>query len=835
MKCFSRPLVSLAFLFSMAASAQTSPLVPDPLTLPTPRPASKGAYQWGIEMLKLDKAWAITKGRAHVSTVDTGFFSHPELSPGVDGNFRSHLSQTTERSGGPTNNQFHATLAAGVMAARGFDGKGISGACAWCSLSIHVGNPMKTVGPVDEDIGTRDAIAAGASVINMSFGDSAEKDPSKPQRTCQYFGTCATFRRAEERDVVVVSIAQNQSNAGTGPNSDRVPYPANYPSVIAVGGIDSDGKFWDTGYDNSGSNSGSNWGPKIRLVAPAKDVLMPMAEGKYLYEYSAYRCGDRVDATVAEAPTLPASYTGYGDCLGTSFAAPFVSGIAGLIRSVNPLLTAAEVRVILDTTATQPVAGPAGSGLTFFLPDAEKAVRQALGPGSNRLSPMFSLYAADTQTHLFTSSPQTAVAAVAGEFKLSGQTQVGKYASFGNLVTDYASFGGKLCDTAGNNCVQPAARALFSIFTTEASPDGQRPMAPLFRMSQVCTGGTAGCKSARTFAYATDRTQVQALEARGYVVDGVEGYIYSFQGSPPVPLGTLALCQAFDSTRIDNILYAAATCDKTQLNNALGENTGGNYQSSGALGYVPAVVTTAPLNYTDLWFNPNESGWGIHLTHHNQQLFGAWFTYDEQGNQLFLVMPGCNVRAFDGTTCTGDLYRTTGPSFKAPAFNPALVTTTKIGSATLTFAGQDTATFSYQIGSVNITKPILREPFGSAVRAGYANDLSDHFYRPDASGWGVAVAEHSTKSFTVIYHYDINGNPMFVTLPDSQTAGGQQSGKLYRTRSKGSHYLSPAWNAADIEVTEVGSAILKASQTKLDFQFTIDGYSQQHLLTRLPF
>ena len=837
MKYFCRFSAAIVLLFSVVASAQTSPIVPDPLTLPTPRPASKGAYQWGIEMLKLDRAWAITKGRAHISTVDTGFISHPELTPGVDGNFRSHLSQTTERLGGPSNNQFHATMVAGVVAARGFDGKGISGACAWCSVSVHVGTPTKTVGQIDFEVATKDAIAAGAAVINMSFGDAAEKDPTKPQTTCSLYGVaaCAILRRAAERDLVVVSIAQNQLNGGAGPTSDRVPFPANYPTVIAVGGIDSTGKFWDTGYDNSGGNSGSNWGPKIRLVAPSKDILLPMAEGKYLYEYPPYRCGDRVDATIAEAPTLPASYTGYGDCLGTSFAAPFVSGIAGLMRSVNPLLSAIEVRDILSNTATQPVAGPAGSGLTFYIPDAEQAVRLALGSGvTNRLTPMFSLYASDTQTHLFTTSPQTAVAGVAGELKLSGQTLASKYQSFGNVYPLYAQFGGRLCDTAGNNCVRPETRSSFSVFTTEASPDGQRTLVPLFRMSQVCTSGTTGCKSARNFVYATNRADVLALEGVGYVVDMVEGYIYSLTGPPP-PAGTLRLCVARDAARIDSILYAANTCNRNQLTNAAGETTGGNYQTVGALGFVPAVAAEAPLNYTDLWFNPAESGWGIHLTHHNQQLFGAWFTYDELGNQLFITMPGCNVQAFNGTTCSGDLYRTTGPSYRTAVFNPALVTATKIGSATVTFTAQDTATFNYRIGSTNITKSIQRQPYGSAPRAAYPNDLSDHFYRPDASGWGVAVAEHSSKSFTVIYHYDTNGNPMFVTLPDSQTQGDAQTGKLYRTRSKGSHYLSAAWNPADIEVFEVGTAILKASLDKLDFQFTIDGFAQQQLLTRLPF
>ena len=254
---------------------------------------------------------------------------------------------------------------------------------------------------------------------------------------------------------------------------------------------------------------------------------------------------------------------------------------------------------------------------------------------------------------------------------------------------------------------------MFNVFTTENSPDNVNALVPLFRMSQVCTTGATGCKAVRTFAYASSRTQVQALEAKGYVIDMVEGYIYSPSSAPA---SAVMLCLGFDATRIDYILYAAASCNRTQLANSAGANTGGNYQPAGTLGYVPSTTTAAPVNYTDIWFNPNESGWGIHITQHAQQLFGAWFTYDEQGNQLFITMPGCALQAFDGSSCKGDLYRTTGPSYKTPVFDPSLVKVTKIGDATITFSAQDSGTFSYRIGNTTLTKAIQRQPFGSVAR-----------------------------------------------------------------------------------------------------------------------
>src|SRR4029077_20156560 len=130
-----------------------------------------------------------------------------------------------------------------------------------------------------------------------------------------------------------------------------------------------DGKFWTEGYD--ASNPGSDYGAGIRLVAPAKDVLTPHPPGRQYFDSPQQYCGDRIEAPLGNGPTLGPEYSGYGDCHGTSFAAPFVSALAALMRSANPLLTAAEVREIIYDTATTPVAGPAGSDLTFYIPDAE--------------------------------------------------------------------------------------------------------------------------------------------------------------------------------------------------------------------------------------------------------------------------------------------------------------------------------------------------------------------------------------------------------------------------------------------------------------------------------
>jgi carboxyl-terminal processing protease len=256
-----------------------------------------------------------------------------------------------------------------------------------------------------------------------------------------------------------------------------------------------------------------------------------------------------------------------------------------------------------------------------------------------------------------------------------------------------------------------------------------------------------------------------------------------------------------------------------------------------AIGVMSHHAFAQTINYTDLWWNANESGWGIQITHHNDEMFGTWFTYDEQGNQLFITLPGCGLQRFNGRVCSGELYKTTGTPYNVP-FVSANTAVTKIGSATLTFNSATSATFAYQIGGTSITKAITRQPYGSGV-ATFPFDNSDLYFKASESGWGYSLAQHGDALFGVIYHYDENGRPMFVTLPAATLSGNTASGTLYRTRSNGnSHYLTPTWRASDISLTAangVGKADLVFTPAGLNMTFSINGFSQSKELVRQPF
>jgi hypothetical protein len=150
---------------------------------------------------------------------------------------------------------------------------------------------------------------------------------------------------------------------------------------------------------------------------------------------------------------------------------------------------------------------------------------------------------------------------------------------------------------------------------------------------------------------------------------------------------------------------------------------------------LPAAAQSVPAaNYSDIWWNPNESGWGVTFTQHpgSNQVFAVWYTYDPRdadatspGNYkpLWLVMPGGAWTT--PTSITGDVYVTLGTPF-AQGWNPNAATNTRVGSFTFSFADGSNGTFSYNIAapaglasnaagfglpSFSGTRAITRQPF----------------------------------------------------------------------------------------------------------------------------
>jgi hypothetical protein len=119
--------------------------------------------------------------------------------------------------------------------------------------------------------------------------------------------------------------------------------------------------------------------------------------------------------------------------------------------------------------------------------------------------------------------------------------------------------------------------------------------------------------------------------------------------------------------------------------------------------------TTTQIDYTDLWWNPDENGWGLNLVQHpNNIIFAIWYTYDANGNRTWFNMSSGTWTYYN--TYTGPLYTTSGPGYNGP-FDPNRVTRTQVGTGTLTFSDASHGTWTYTVNGVTASKPISRLPF----------------------------------------------------------------------------------------------------------------------------
>jgi membrane-anchored mycosin MYCP len=305
--------------------------------------------------LDLPQVWRLTRGSGQrVAVIDTGVSPHSRLPHTAAGGDYVFTGDGTQDCDG------HGTAVAGIIAAAPDpnDADGFSGVAPDVSL-ISIRQSSTKFGPATDssDVGfgdvdtmakaVRTAADLGASVINIS---SVACIPAGSTFDDRALGAALSYA-VDVKNAVVVAAAGN--TAGTGRCAAQQPdatwdtvtvvvSPAWYDEyVLTVASVNAHGE----------PSSFTLAGPWVDVAAPGEAVtsLSPLGDGT-------------VNTLGGRDGPAPLS--------GTSYAAPVVSGLAALVRSRFPTMSARQVMHRIEATAHHPPAGwdpIVGAGVVDFL------------------------------------------------------------------------------------------------------------------------------------------------------------------------------------------------------------------------------------------------------------------------------------------------------------------------------------------------------------------------------------------------------------------------------------------------------------------------------------
>jgi subtilisin family serine protease len=309
-----------------------------------------------------EQAWDITRGSRSivVAVTDDGMdLTHPDfqgigkiVSP-RDFKGKDFLPQPDDAD------ENHGTSCAGVAVAEenGFGGVGVAPGCALM--------PIRTTGYLDDESMEELfdwCITRGAAVISCSWGPSAVYFPLSLRQKNAVTRAATQGRRGKGCVIVfaagnanrptdgVINEAGWERNAIAGPTRWLGGFTV-HPDVITVSAC--------TSLNTKAAYS--NWGPQVSVCGPSNNappgvglpelgyVATPPEVNVYLPGLGIMTTdrmgGDGYDPGSSTPNSGPAAFGG------TSSACPLVAGVAALVLSANPRLTAREVRQILEQSA----------------------------------------------------------------------------------------------------------------------------------------------------------------------------------------------------------------------------------------------------------------------------------------------------------------------------------------------------------------------------------------------------------------------------------------------------------------------------------------------------
>jgi len=270
--------------------------------------------QWGLQAINAPSAWDLTEGSSSdtIGILDSGIpfenntLSHPDLQ---DANRILIGNDYTGDGLGIEDGLGHGTHVAGIISAETNNNTGVSGT-TWNSIIYiekvftyyNVGNSIWFYRAVD------DAISHHVKVINYSGGQDY------PDTYLEQ-----AVQDAQKNNVIIVASSGNLPVVTSWPAA----YSTSYNNVIAVSATDK----------NDIIANFSSTGSYVTVSAPGVHVFSTLPNYPFYLQ---------------DLEPLNENYD-YMD--GTSMSAPYVSGLASLVLSMNPTLTPAQVRQLIEQNA----------------------------------------------------------------------------------------------------------------------------------------------------------------------------------------------------------------------------------------------------------------------------------------------------------------------------------------------------------------------------------------------------------------------------------------------------------------------------------------------------
>lgn len=256
--------------------------------------------QYGPQKIRAPQSWNSSLGKGvKIGIIDTGVqANHPDLAGKVVAQRDFYSGDGTAEDGKAEDSFGHGTQTAGIAAAKTGNKRGMAGICPGCNLVVG-----KFIGPnggsiADSLKAINFAVNKGAKVLNLSYGYVG---PNSPQEK-------AVINRAWNKGVFLsAAVYEGYPPGYYGKQND---WPAAYERVMAVSATDR----------NDRRVSFANYGSYIDVTAPGLNILSTNSFGSYdSYNY------------------------------GTSFSAPHVSGVAGLLAGKG--LSNKEMRSRIESSA----------------------------------------------------------------------------------------------------------------------------------------------------------------------------------------------------------------------------------------------------------------------------------------------------------------------------------------------------------------------------------------------------------------------------------------------------------------------------------------------------